>query len=369
MTLDVTGITFTIAYLCSLLLIGALARRASNESSLRDYYLAGGSLGVLSLFFTLYATQYSGNSFFALPGMAYREGVMALAFVFGVMGVVLTYLLYAIRLQRLAAQHHFISVGDFVLWRYRSVALLVAVNIIFIATLITFILGNLKAIGILVESASGGLLPAALAIVLVCFIMAIYEALGGLRGVIWTDMIQGLMLMGGSLLIFLYLAGSRSDGVINNPGLLTDAVQGFLRQPLPTVEFVTLVLLIALGAGVYPQAIQRIYAARNARVLQRSYALMFIMPLVTTLPLFLIGMSGAQWFPELGRAQSEQVVMLAIGGLTEGRQGLEWLSALYIGAAIAAIMSTIDSALLTMGSIVNKDIIARRGARGCSIGQ
>ena len=150
--MEATGTALTLAYLCSLLLIGALARRASTESSLRDYYLAGGSLGVASLFFTLYATQYSGNSFFGLPGMAYREGVMAIAFLLGLMGVVLTYQLYAGRMHRLARQHRFISVGDFILWRYRSTALLVAVNAVFVITLVTFILGNLKAVGILVET-------------------------------------------------------------------------------------------------------------------------------------------------------------------------------------------------------------------------
>ena len=140
-TLDDKGIALVFCYLLSLLVIGFLARRASRESSLKDYYLAGSSLGVISLFFTLYATQYSGNSLFALPGKAYRDGVMAGAFIFGVMGVVLVYQLYAKRLHQLARQHQFISVGDFVFWRYQSKALLFVVNLVLIATLVTFMLG------------------------------------------------------------------------------------------------------------------------------------------------------------------------------------------------------------------------------------
>ena len=97
MNLDSTGVALVFTYMLSLLVIGAWARRASAESSLRDYYLAGGSLGVFGLFFTLYATQYSGISFFALPDKAYRDGVMAAAFIFGVMGIVLVYQLYASR--------------------------------------------------------------------------------------------------------------------------------------------------------------------------------------------------------------------------------------------------------------------------------
>lgn len=360
MILDGSGTVLIIAYLGSLLLIGWLARRASVESSLREYYLAGGSLGSLSLFFTLYATQYSGNSFFALPGKAYRDGIMAGAFILGVMGIVLVYQLYAHRLHRIAQQQGFISVGDFILWRYRSTPLLVAVNTVFIVTLVTFILGNLKAIGVLLSTASGGLLDFAAAVILVCVIMAAYETLGGMRGVIWTDIIQGLMLMTGSLLVFFLLLGTTDDGMMNEPGRLLQATGDFFAQPVPTLHFISLVLLIAFGAAVYPQAIQRIYAARSRAVLRRSYTFMFFMPLVTTLPLFLIGISGADWFPGLARYETEQVVIFAIGKLIGTDSGVAWLLALYIGAAIAAIMSTIDSALLTMGSIVNKDIIARR---------
>ena len=360
MNLDSTGVALVFTYMLSLLVIGAWARRASTESSLRDYYLAGGSLGVFGLFFTLYATQYSGNSFFALPGKAYRDGVMAAAFIFGVMGIVLVYQLYAPRLRALAEKHDFISVGDFIRWRYRSEGLLLAVNLVLAVTLITFILGNLKAIGLLLATVSGGVLAFAPAVILVCIIMAVYEALGGLRGVVWTDMVQGLMLMGGSLLVFFFLRATREEGVIADPLQLLDAGAVFFADPLNGSQFISLVLLIALGAAVYPQAIQRIYAARSARVLQRSYLLMFFMPLVTTLPLFLIGMSGAQWFPGLDRAGSEHVVIHAIASLVDSRSGLGWLLALYIGAAIAAIMSTIDSALLTLGSIISKDLVMAR---------
>ncbi|AQA19250.1 hypothetical protein BST95_14360 [Halioglobus japonicus] len=360
MILDSTGTALVIVYLCSLLAIGWFARRASAESSLKDYYLAGGSLGVMSLFFTLYATQYSGNSFFALPGKAYRDGIMAGAFILGVMSIVLIYLLYAPKLHRIARQEQFISVGDYILWRYQSNALLYTVNAVFVVVLVTFILGNLKAIGLLLSTGSGGLLSFAQAIILVCIIMAVYETLGGMRGVIWTDMIQGLMLMGGSLIVFFLLLGRTDTGLMNHPELLLTETARFFSQPAPTHQFISLVLLIALGAAVYPQAIQRIYAARSETTLRRSYTLMFFMPLLTTLPLFLIGISGAEWFSDLNRAESEQIVVIAISDLLTDGSSLSWLLALYMGAAIAAIMSTIDSGLLTLGSIVNKDVIARR---------
>jgi Na+/proline symporter len=354
------GIALVSCYLLSLLLVGWLARRASRESSLSDYYLAGGSLGIPSLFFTLYATQYSGNSLFALPGKAYREGIMASAFIVGVMGIVLVYQLYAPRLLLLAKQHSFISVGDFVRWRYRNNKLVACTNLVLAACLVTFILGNLKAVGLLVESTSDGAISFNQGILVLCLIMAIYEALGGMRGVIWTDIIQGLILMSGCLLIFYFLLNSAGEQQIISPAESTIAVREFFGQPGHSASFFSLALLIAFGAAFYPQAIQRIYAARDNKALTRSYLLMFFMPLVTTLPIFIIGLSAADWYADLSRTQSEQVVIYAIGDLVTQNQSFHWLLTLYIAAAIAAIMSTIDSALLSLGSIISKDLVQQQ---------
>ena len=63
-------------YLLMLPVIGIIGRRMSQERTLRDFYLAGGGLPALPLFFTLYATQYSGNTLFGFAGNAYREGTV-----------------------------------------------------------------------------------------------------------------------------------------------------------------------------------------------------------------------------------------------------------------------------------------------------
>lgn len=344
-------------YLLSLLLIGYFARRASKESSLDDFYLAGSSLGLLSLFFTLYATQYSGNSLFALPGKAYRDGFAAGAFIFGVMGIVLVYSLFAPQLQRLARQHRFITVGDFVMWRYQSQPMRNMVNLVLALVLISFILGNLKAVGLLVQTSTGGAVSATWGIVGIALVMAVYESIGGMRGVIWTDVLQGLLLLFTCLLIFFVLAATQDSGVIAEPRLFIGEVKQVVSDTRTSISFVSLVLLIAFGASVYPQAIQRIYAARDVVTLRRSYRIMLVMPLFTTLPILLIGMSAATWFPELDRAGSENVMLLSINRLITELPGWSWLRVLFLSAAIAAIMSTIDSALLSLGSIISKDIV------------
>lgn len=355
------GILFIGCYLMSLLVIGWVANRSRKENSLKDYYLAGSSLGSISLFFTLYATQYSGNTLFAIPGNAYRNGFIGLSVAAAVMSVVLVYFTFASRLNRLAHKHEFVSVGDFITWRYDKRAVLIAVNTIAIITLVSYALGNFKAIGLLLESTTGGAIPFAGGVILLGFIMAIYESLGGLRGVVWTDIIQGSLLFIGCLLLFFAVLSLGPSGTAASTVHLSDRLANYFAHEFDSVGFLSVVLLVGIGAAVYPQALQRIYIARNPRVLRRSYAALLIMPLLTTVPMILVGIMVVEWLPGLSETQSENVVVYAVGEITKTYPALSWLLVLYLGAAIAAIMSTIDSALLSLGSTITKDIVGRDG--------
>ena len=191
------GLAFVLAYLMSLLAIGWWANRSRLQNSVKDYYLAGSSLGFFTLFFTLYATQYSGNTLLALPGKAYRNGFAGLGVMFAVMGVAVVYSTFAPRLNVLARRYQFITVGDFIIWRYQHSGLRVLANIVLIMTLVSYALGNFKAVGLLLESATGGEVSFVTSVLLMALIMAMYESLGGMRGVVWTDVLQGMILMAG----------------------------------------------------------------------------------------------------------------------------------------------------------------------------
>lgn len=354
------GLAAVGVYLLSLLGIGAIAKRASREASLRDYYLAGSSLGVTSLFFTLYATQYSGNTLFGVPGLAYREGFSALAITLSVMGIVIVYTVFAPSLNEVSRRQRFVTAGDFVRWRFRDRRLLIAANAIFVITLTGYILANLKAMGLLIEGATGGTVSYALGILLLSLIMAIYESLGGMRSVVWTDVLQGSILLAGSLVIFAIVWRSPALGILSGSELV-DSARAMIRQRDKGLEFLSLLVMVSVGAAVYPQAIQRIYAARNASTLRRSYGFLAVMPLLVILPLSLIAMSATRWLPSLDSVESERVILHTIDFALAGTGIWSVVLVLFIGAAVAAVMSTVDSAMLALGSIISNDLL--RGTR------
>ena len=61
-------------YLCILIPLAWLGHRRAGSKTPHEFYLAGGKLGLVVLVCTLFATQYSGNTFMGFPGKAYRMG-------------------------------------------------------------------------------------------------------------------------------------------------------------------------------------------------------------------------------------------------------------------------------------------------------
>jgi len=350
------GIWFLVIYLASLILIGFAGKFASKEETMKDFYLGGKGFGVTVLFLTMYATQYSGNSLIGFAGSAYRNGWYFLVGVTFMIAIVAGYLLYAPKLYPISKKHGFITVGDYINFRYNSQVLTYIVVAISIFALSNYMLTNLKAIGYIMEYVTGGGIGFAEGIIFMAIIMVIYETLGGMRSVAWTDAIQGILLFIGVIIIF--------SVVMIHYGSLNDNTALFLQnQPdlfnIPTlanqVTWLSVLILIFFGISVYPQAIQRIYSAKNESTLRRSFSLMIIMPLLTTLPLIIIAIIGSAHFPELDKAGSEQIILLMLNKLTH-IEGMGIVITLFVAAAIAAIMSTVDSAMLAIASLFTQDI-------------
>ena len=351
------GIVFLAIYLLSLLLVGAAGRMARRENSMADFFLSGRNMGLGVLFMTLYATQYSGNTLIGFAGEAYRDGFRFLVSVTFMTCVVGAYLLYAPKLHRLSRKHEFITVGDYVQHRYGSALLTLLVSGLGIVALGNYVLTNLVAIGRIVESATG--LPGAFlwGIIGMSIIMVVYETLGGLRSVAWTDVIQGVLLMAGCLVIF---------GVIQIEygGLSTAAETLMSDRPDVWVapdaaekrQWLSRLALVFFGISMYPHAIQRFYAARDEPTLRRSLQIMAFMPLVTTFLMVVVGIVGAARFPGLEKNDSDNITLLLLQDMVERFPALRALVVLFLSAAVAAIMSTVDSALLAISSMFTQDI-------------
>ncbi|MFD2397452.1 hypothetical protein ACFSVJ_12720 [Prauserella oleivorans] len=102
-----SGVIVLVGYAVLMLVIGYFAGRKQPNvrESAKGYYLAGGGLGFVTLFFTLYATQYSGNSVVGYAPEAYRSGFSWWQSVGFMIAVIVGYLLFAPRLYVIAKRN------------------------------------------------------------------------------------------------------------------------------------------------------------------------------------------------------------------------------------------------------------------------
>jgi solute:Na+ symporter, SSS family len=349
-------------YLSTLLLLGWIGRKARKEDSLQDFYLAGRGFGFFVLFLTLYATQYSGNTVFGVTGATYRIGFPWLIAVHYMLAIVVFFQTYAFKLQPLARERGYVTPVDFISDRFNSRTLSTLASIVMIVALSNYLLAQLMTMGRALQGLAGpaGDIAYNYGVVGLALIMVIYGTLGGLRAIAWTDVIQGVVLFVGFLvllLLMLYQFGpisAATDVIAQNsdPAKLERPNTSMLR------EWLSYILLVGIGGALYPQAIQRMYSAQSVQKLKQSFALMAFMPFVSVLIAFIVGIYALAYVPGLEGAASDQAMASILRIVQEQSFFGYALVVLIFSAVLAALMSTADSAMLSISSMFVKDIYA-----------
>lgn len=364
------GIVFILSYLGGLIAIGWMGRRASKEKSLRDFYLGGRGVGFLVLWLTLFATQYSGNTIIGFTGKSAQIGFSWLTAVQFMIAIVVSYLLFAPRLHAMAKKHGFITPTDYLDHRFGNRGLNLLATVIMVAALGNFFLAQLTAMGRAVEGLTSIQPDRAFAIGVVglASIMLLYEMLGGFRAVAWTDVLQGGVLGLGfvTLLILIFVEfGSPAETTSilfkESPEKVLPPDGKLLRQ------WINFILLFGFAGALYPQAIQRVYAARSVKALKRGLAAMAFMPLGATLVAILVGVAVAAHLPgQLEGAKTDTALTVMLSQIQERSWFGAALVVVIFSAILGAIMSTGDSALLSISSMLTRDLYQPWFAREAS---
>ncbi|WP_110670699.1 sodium:solute symporter family protein [Salinicola halophilus] len=357
-----SGILVLLLYGGLMLAVGLFAylRNRGVRESLDEYYLGGRGLGVMVLFFTFFATQYSGNTVVGYPPTAYRLGYQYLVSVPFFIMIIMVYLLFAPRLYALGRRFSLLTPVDWIDLRFRSKKVTILAGILMLYGLGNYLLEQFVAIGQGVSGLTGGTIPYQVGVVFFIVIMVAYSWLGGMRSVAYTDTIQGIALLFGVftlLLGSLYYFGDLSHAA----EIMAETAPEKLGAPDSggVTTWFCLLVLVGIGAAIYPHAFQRIFSARSERTLKRSFVRMAYMPFLTAGVVFMVGIIGIGAFPALSTGESEQLVGMLANALANQNAFFYWAMVLLFGGVIAAIVSTADSVLLTFSSIVSHDLYGR----------
>jgi len=345
-----------VTYLLIISLVGIYTRRYARGTP-EDFFLAGRNLGPFLLFCTMAATNFSAFTVFGFSGAGYRLGygfypIMA----FGTAFMAVTFSFIGKRVWQLGKKEGHITPAELIGRRYRSRALrLVFFGVMVIFTLPYIAIQPISA-GYALESLLG--IPYFAGALLVMGVIVAYVFLGGLRGVVWTDALQGAMMI--LLMITALMIAAAPHG-----GLIRANLTAFHRFPdlysrpgpnnaFPLGIWFSYMILWFLCDPLFPQLFQRFFAAKDRRSLDIT---MLTYPLVTGLLFLLpvsIGVIGRLSLPGLKGKEADRILPLLMQQLADN-----WIGALVLTAGLAALMSTLDSQLLTLSSMFARDIPRR----------
>ncbi len=340
------GIATLALYALFLLLIGF--RRGAHGSvvsrsaqSLEEFFLRGRSLSWLPLFLTLAATNFSAFTVLGLAGAGYRMGYAFYpAMAFGTGFMALGMWLVGVPLREEGAARGWISPVDAVRERFGSALAARIFAFFLILFTIPYLALQPIAAGYLLETALG--LPYRWGALGTAALIALYTARGGLKSLAKTDAFNGLILFGVALAAWVLVRRA----VPASAGL----PQAGAMKGMPPLELLGYYLLWFMADPMFPQLGQRFLAASGNRALERSAC---AYPLVTTVLFFLTistGVLGAVLIPGLRGAEADRIWLLA-----SAKAAGPALAGIFLLAPLAALVSTMDSQLLALASIVAKE--------------
>ncbi|MDD3813812.1 MAG: sodium:solute symporter family protein [Desulfocapsaceae bacterium] len=328
-------------YLLVVLGVGVLAGR--NITNLREYAVAGKSYGTLIIFATLSASFIGGG--FSM-GNAERVFLVGITNIVALWGFSLKELLVARFIApRMAQYPDAISVGNIMEIHYGTVAKIFAGIFGFI--LCAGILGaQVGAMGYVFNLFLG--IERIWGIMLGCGIVIIYATIGGMNSVIWTDVVQ-FVILGIGMPLTLYFGIQHAGGIAAVSAAIPASHLSLPTQPVALLSLASLFLTFLFGETLVPPYLQRLLINRDVKKIARGTYLSGLF----SIPFFaitgLIGIVALALDPSVNpNLAMPYVIKQSLSPLFQG---------IVIAAIISIVMSSADSFLNAAAICFSNDIV------------
>jgi sodium/proline symporter len=210
---------------------------------------------------------------------------------------------------------------------------------------------GLVAAGKLFESMFG--IPYAGAVIIGAVVVLVYTLSGGFLAVCYTDLIQGILMFIAIVIIPLLAVRSLSDGAIAASLEARNLSISLLPKEISLVALITFIVspfVWGLGYFGQPHIIVRFMGISSHKALKKSTIIAMIWVVISLAAAIVIGIIGIGMYPDPTTIDAEKVFIKMIGQLCN-----PWIGGIFLAAIMAAIMSTIDSQLLSASSALSQD--------------
>ncbi len=366
MTSLFSALIAVILYLAVTLIIGLYSYRLDRKTP-DDYFLADRRIGPFVLFFTLIATNFSAFFFLGFAGAGYRigysyYGMMAMGTAF----VALAFYGIGRPVWKLGKTRGYITPPEMLGDLLNSKLLRLTVLLVMVVFTVPYLAIQPIGAGILLSTLTKNLIPYFPGAVLLTAIIVLYVFVGGMRSVVWTDVMQGMVMFFLMLLAVYIITGAfgglgHANSVVRKiePELFSHQGVGVFFTPQKWFSYIVLWFVCI---PMFPQIFMRFFMAKKSSSLKLSAiayptvtAIWFICPVI-------IGIIGHIPFPGLEGKEADQILPMMLGAYAP-----PWLAGLIMVGAVAAFMSTMDSQLLTLSSMLTRDLYVAFFSRKASL--
>ncbi|QEM83955.1 sodium/solute symporter [Halomonas binhaiensis] len=342
--------TILIVYLIGNLAMGSLL--STKVNSAEDYYLGNKSIPWWAIGLSVMATYVSAMSFLGGPAWSYSNGL-------GVMMIQINYPLVVFLVITLFLPFFYnsgvASIYEYQEQRFGKKARGV-MSIIFMMTQTLSSAAVLYATALVLSFITG--VDVITAILVITLIALIYTLMGGITAVIWTDVLQAVILLVGAGIIFYALLDRMPESLVSTLGeLKAQGKMDIMNWSFDThVEatvwsgVIAMVLYHVTVYGANQMVVQRALAAKNIGDAKKSF---LFMGFAAFFIYFLFLFMGVLFYSYYGGREFENSNTIVLQFAAD--YGLPGLLGIVAAAVVAASMSSLDSALNSLATVTTLD--------------
>ena len=324
-----------------------LALRAkTKEQDTKSYLMGGSNIGAILGFFTFAATLFSTFTLLGMPDFFRVHGIGAWIFlmfsdavmVFGIIWV-------GYELRKKARGENYVGMSGFLEKAYQTRwAGIIAFLGVFVF-LIPYVAIQIRGVAIFLQAAFPDSVPVWGWAVAMVVVMLIYSEVGGLKAIMYSDVLQGIL-----LLIAIWIVGYNCLDSFGGMKAMFDEVaianEALLSVPGPRGLFnfqflLSSMVAIMLLPYTQPQISIRLVILKDVRSLYRMAVGIGFFAILIILPTAFMGMYGAINYPDASTSEFLNKTFIADQSNAIG--------ALVMIGLIAAAISTSDSQLFALG--------------------
>jgi SSS family solute:Na+ symporter len=315
-----------------------------------DYFIASRRLSALPSALTYAATTYSAFMLVGLVGLTYSLGVSAHGFELTyLIGTVILLAYFAPRIWIAGKLYDCVTPPELLSKRFESKWVGLVATIICAVMIVPYSSVQFMGIGYLCEGLTGGGIPFVVGALIAMIPTLVYAYWAGMRSVAWTDVLQGLIMITTSLGALFYVVHTFLGGWGPYLERLVAEASDLLKVNWPLLPYLGLTIPWFFFALSNPQVFQRYYVPKD----------------VTTLRRMIWGFAVFGFIYTLISTQFGLICRLLVPGLKVADQAMPILLATKVPPVVAVIMlvgitaaavSTINSIILTLSSMVGRDV-------------